>query len=69
MSASRQPRNAFEGLLMQAHALGVRDLAFAVDMHAYLREDPKAWNCHGADRNAFGRTGEEALRNLVERLT
>jgi hypothetical protein len=71
---SNHDRGAFGKLLAEAKALGAAQLTFTVDLNA--TDDEKRWlttsdygaggyGRHGAE---WGRTGEEALRRLVEKL-
>lgn len=60
---------AFTDMLAEAKALGAERLAFSVDLtrtdgaqRRWIASSPRGF------RVAFGRTGEEALRNLVEIL-
>lgn len=75
---STHDRGAFGALLAEAKALGVRHLSFDVRLMA-SDDDEFRWSAEtvGGDPpeppNAvsgkdFGRTGEEALRRLVESL-
>ena len=71
--------SAFRDLLASAHALGARSIRFEVDLDAFFRdEQAESWwsweNCYGdlpprREPIAVGRTGEEALRRLVAKLT
>ncbi len=64
---STHDRGAFGQLLAEAKELGETRLSFHVDLMA----DPEAvyrWDAAGERYSAHGRTGEEALRKLVESL-
>jgi hypothetical protein len=70
---STHDRGAFGALLAEAKALGARRLFWDVDLEA--PEEADRWSAvsrHGVDyvgsAEARGRTGEEALRRLVEIL-
>jgi hypothetical protein len=64
---------AFSDLLQQLHAKGERFVTFTVDLRGFFASpENEAWRAEldEPDRPAEqGRTGEEALRRLVERLT
>ena len=66
--------SAFRDLLEQARAKGQTKLWFEVDLPAFFADEQSpSWSCGNelAGDNfaeAHGRTGEEALRHLVERL-
>lgn len=66
--------SVFRDLMARAAARGPTHLRFAVDLEAASKETSTAWACEvadaapGEDAAAFGRTGEEALRNLVAKL-
>lgn len=68
--------SAFRDLLEQASAKGVRFLAFTVDLKDFFADEQnEAWRATAEDNHfvnvvpdGVGRTGEEALRHLVERL-
>lgn len=69
--------SAFRDLLKQAHEKGVEFVGFTCHVDEFFTsEQSKSWKCYASGpglkpdtRNeARGRTGEEALRHLVERL-
>lgn len=68
--------SAFRDLLEQASAKGVRFIRFDVDLKDFFaNEQNEAWRAAVEDNHfvnvvpdGVGRTGEEALRHLVERL-
>lgn len=66
--------SAFRDLLAEAHAKGVTDVAFYCILPRFFGdEQAQSWSATGIRTNAApvaaeGRTGEEALRHLVERL-
>lgn len=66
--------SAFRDLLKQAHEKGARYLRFEVDLDAFFEsEENPSWDVADTDKDAYmdystGRTGEEALRRLVEKL-
>lgn len=66
--------SAFRDLLKQAHGKGVTDVAFYVQVPRFFADEQAAsWSATGLRTGATpvaaeGRTGEEALRHLVERL-
>ena len=70
--------SAFRDLLKQAHEKGVVYTGFSCNLEEFFaNEQGQSWKCWGAGpdldpdderREAWGRTGEEALRHLVERL-
>ena len=66
--------SAFRDLLAQAHAAGITDIAFYVNVPRFFADEQYAsWTATGVRTGATpiaseGRTGEEALRHLVERL-
>lgn len=61
--------SAFRDLLKQAHEKGIRFLTFDVDLKDFFADEQNnAWRVETDDVGAAGRTGEEALRHLVERL-
>lgn len=70
---STHDRGAFGALLAEAKALGVPMMSFDVNLSADDESD-KRWICwlphdnDNPDAAAQGRTGEEALRRLVEKL-
>lgn len=66
--------SAFRDLLQQAHDAGITDVAFYVNVPRFFTDEQYAsWSATGLRAGATpiaseGRTGEEALRHLVERL-
>lgn len=65
---SNHDRGAFGKLLAEAKALGCGGIEFYVD---FSRSEEERWDVSVYDGRAsrtFGRTGEEALRRLVEAL-
>lgn len=63
--------SAFRDLLVQAHEKGETGMTFSVDLPTFLtNEQSESWRVFGMRKGivAHGRTGEEALRHLVERL-
>lgn len=62
--------SAFRDLLQVAHAKGVKRFAFCVDLDAFFADaEADSWQAlDDAGRDGEGRTGEEALRRIVERL-
>lgn len=70
--------SAFRDLLQQAHTKGAAEIGFYCNPEAFFANDQAlSWKCWAAGpdldpdeerREAWGRTGEEALRHLVERL-
>jgi outer membrane lipopolysaccharide assembly protein LptE/RlpB len=61
--------SAFRDLLKQAHEKGVKVMAFDVDLDQFFGdEQSKSWGATTGSVAGQGRTGEEALRHLVERL-
>lgn len=70
---STHDRGAFGALLAEAKALGALRLSFDVDLHA-PDDDETRWGAvnvivyDGKVIAGQGRTGEEALRRLVEKL-
>lgn len=66
-------RNAFEELLATLHAKKVKRAMFTVDLDAYFgKPEAQAWTAGALERGegdqyAHGRTGEEALRALLEK--
>jgi hypothetical protein len=75
-AAERRGRfvSAFRDLLEQAHAKGMRFIHFNVDLKDFFADEQnQSWRCYSWDNicpseDFEGRTGEEALRHLVERL-
>lgn len=66
---------AFRDLMQEAHDKGVTDLAFYVNTpRLFADEESASWSATGIRAGgqppvaAEGRTGEEALRRLVEKL-
>jgi hypothetical protein len=61
---------AFSDLMVEAKALGATDLRFTVNLNAYdgVADHVPRWSCHFGHLVECGRTGEEALRALVETL-
>ena len=63
--------SAFRVLLEQADKLGVAKLVFACDVRGYREDDQmKRWTCTAsgnglAPAQGLGRSGEEALREIV----
>ena len=69
---STHDRGAFGQLLAEAKALGSPNLSFVARLDE-PDESSVRWKAHGAntacgEQHAYGRTGEEALRRLVEKL-
>lgn len=70
---STHDRGAFGQLLAEAKALGASEIRWQVDL-TRVDEDPHRWSARTIERSdkaasyASGRTGEEALRRLVEKL-
>lgn len=61
--------SAFRDLLREAHVKGVRTITFTVDLDAFARDDQaESWIAIRRGDAAGGRTGEEALRRLVDRI-
>jgi hypothetical protein len=63
--------SAFRDLLKQAHEKGVRAMTFSVDLVSFFADEQSdSWRAAEQSGGAVtkGRTGEEALRHLVERL-
>lgn len=62
--------SAFRDLLKEAHSKGIRQMAFTVDLDDFFRDDQAdSWMAFAADHpSERGRTGEEALRQLVGRI-
>ena len=66
---STHDRGAFGALLAEAKALGCGGLEFYVRLEE--PDDAERWDAvcyHGRSARCTGRTGEEALRRLVEEL-
>jgi hypothetical protein len=64
---STHDRGAFGALLAEAKELGHSRLTFHVDLDV-ADEDDRWTVCSGDEYADVGRTGEEALRKLVEAL-
>ena len=69
-----RPLSVFRTLMEEARRLGAKELHFTVDLDDYREDDgKKRWTCHatlepGLPNKAVGRTGEEALREMVKFL-
>lgn len=64
---------AFSDLMLEAKGRGAQALAFVVDLGGYTGEpDRERWTCSAEHQTypttARGRSGEEALRNVVDAL-
>lgn len=65
------PPSPFKDLIVKAAELGERNITFTVDIPAFLlAPEQDSWRAHGLAKDilTYGRTGEEALRRLVEAL-
>lgn len=62
--------SAFRDLLAQAFAQGVTSIRFNVDLPSFFaNEQAQSWTAStGESPIATGRTGEEALRGLVDQV-
>jgi len=68
--------SAFRDLLKAAHAKGVKTVSFEVDLVDFFADEQHlSWVCMREDADAdgepviaLGRTGEEALRFMVEKI-
>lgn len=62
--------SAFRDLMAQAFAQGMTRLRFEVDLPEFFSNDQaNSWICaSGESPIARGRSGEEAIRNLVEQV-
>lgn len=66
---STHDRGAFGALLAEAKELGAEMIRFEVDLVMDDVPEEERWEVAcGPKKKAFGRTGEEGLRGLVEML-